>query len=93
MAKRKSKLTFDDLAEKYFADKTHTTKEANKEKARYINHIQKDIEHMLPENISSDQLLKMQTNFKKRFSPRTTNHLIFLIGTIFKYATQRKLLG
>ena len=43
IAKRKSKLTFDDLAKKYFTDKALTTKEAKKEEARYINHIQKHI--------------------------------------------------
>ena len=91
IAKQKSKLTFDDLAKKYFEDKTHTTKEAKKEEARYINHIKKDIGHYLPENISSDQLLKMQTTFRKKFSPRTTNHLIFLIGTIFKYANKKEI--
>ncbi len=91
IAKRKSKLTFDDLAKKYFEDKICTTKEAKKEQARYINHIQKDIGHILPENISSDQLLKMQTAFTKKFSPRTTNHLIFLIGTIFKYANKKEI--
>lgn len=91
IAKRKSKLTFDDLAQKYFTDKEHTTKEAQKEKARYINHIQKELGHCLPENISSDQLLKMQTAFRKKFSPRTTNHLIFLIGTIFKYANKKEI--
>ena len=91
IAKKKSKLTFDDLAEKYFEDKTHTTKDAQKERARYINHIKHDLGHCLPENISSDQLLKMQTNFKKKFSPRTTNHLIFLVGTIFKYANKKEL--
>jgi len=91
IAKQKSKLTFDDLANKYFEDKTYTTKEAQKEKARYLNHIKKDIGHYYPENITSDQLLKMQSNFRKKFSPRTTNHLIFLIGTIFKYANKKEL--
>ena len=91
LAKKRVKLTFDDMAEKYFEDKSYTTKESNKERARYINHIQKHIGHYYPENISSDLLLKMQTDFKNKFSPRTTNHLIFLIGTIFKYANKKEI--
>ncbi|WP_457749241.1 hypothetical protein [Sulfurimonas sp.] len=38
------------MANKYFEDKAYTTKEAQKEKARYLNHIKKDIEHYYPEN-------------------------------------------
>ena len=91
IAKVKSKLTFDDLAQRYFTDKTHTTKEPEKEKARYTNHLEKDLGHYLPENITADILLQMQNKFRAKFAPRTVNHLIFMIGTIYKHAQKMEL--
>jgi len=86
IAKQKSELTFEDMANRYFTDKTYSTKESDKEKARYINHIKKYIGHYLPENISRDILTQMQNTYRDKFAPRTVNHLIFLIGTIFHHA-------
>jgi len=91
IARKKSQLTFNELAEKYFTDKLNTTKDAQKERARYINHIRQEIGHYLPENISIDKLLELQTKYRSKFAPRTTNHLIFLIGTIYKYANKKEL--
>ncbi|QOY53254.1 tyrosine-type recombinase/integrase [Candidatus Sulfurimonas baltica] len=91
IAKQKNKLTFDDLAQRYFSDKEHTTKEAEKEKARYTNHIEKDIGHYFAENITADILLKMQNEFRAKLAPRTVNHLIFMIGTIYKHAQKMEL--
>lgn len=91
IAKIKSKLTFDDLVQRYFSDKKHSTKEPEKEKARYTNHIEKDLGHYLPENITADIILKMQNKFRAKFAPRTVNHLIFLVGTIYKHAQKMEL--
>ena len=66
LAKQKSQLTFDDLAQKYFEDKSHTTKESDKEKARYENHIKEYIGFYLPENIDSDLIQDLQNKYKKK---------------------------
>ena len=91
LARQKAQLTFNDLAEKYFEDKSHTTKESNKEKARYTNHIKEHIGFYLPENINSDLIQSLQNKYKKQFAPRTVNHLIFMIATIYKHAHKKGL--
>ena len=91
LAKQKSQLTFDDLAQKYFEDKSHTTKESDKEKARYENHIKEHIGFYLPENIDSDLIQDLQNKYKKKFASRTVNHLIFMIATIYKHSQKKGL--
>ncbi|WP_419763970.1 MAG: tyrosine-type recombinase/integrase [Arcobacter sp.] len=91
LARQKSQLTFDDFAEKYFEDKAHTTKESEKEKARYTNHIKEHIGYYLPENIDSDLIQNLQNKYKEKFAPRTVNHLIFMIATIYKHAQKKGL--
>lgn len=90
LAKQKDKLTFEELANKYFNDKAHR-KDADKEKARYTNHLHKDLGHFLPENISQEILLNIQNKLRKKLAPRTVNHLIFLVGTIFNHAQKLEL--
>lgn len=91
IARKKSSLTFYDLALKYFEDKAHTTKESIKEKARYENHIKSHIGFYLPENIDSDKILEMQKLYTNKFAPRTVNHLIFMIATIYRHAHKKGL--
>jgi integrase len=91
LAKQKSQLTFDDLAQKYFEDKSHTTKESDKEKARYENHIKEHIGFYLPENINLDLIQDLQNKYKKKFASRTVNHLIFMIATIYKHSQKKGL--
>ncbi len=91
VVRSKSKLTFDDLAIKYFKDKAHTTKESNKEKARYENHIKEHLGFYLPENIDSDLIQDLQNKYKEKFAPRTVNHLIFMIATIYKHSHKKGL--
>ncbi len=91
LVKQKAQLTFNDLAEKYFEDKAYTTKEAIKEKARYTNHIKEHIGFYFPENINSDLIQDLQNKYKERFAPRTVNHLIFMIATIYKHAHKKGL--
>ena len=91
IAKVRGKLTFDDLAQRYFSDKEHSTKEPEKEKARYTNHIENDLGHYLPENITAEIILNMQNKFRAKFAPRTVNHLIFMISTIYKHAQKMEL--
>ena len=90
LVKKKTTLTFNDLAEKYFAAK-HLSKDNAKEKKRYENHIKFKLGHKLPENISIDDLTDMQKEFIMSFAPRTVNHLMFMISTIYKHAIKKQL--
>ncbi|NCO00634.1 MAG: hypothetical protein GW906_02205 [Epsilonproteobacteria bacterium] len=91
IARKKSNITFDELAEFYFELKEKGThKDPKKEKARYTNHIKNLIENYLPENITKELLLDLQNNFKKKLAPRTTNHLLFLITSILKNGIETK---
>lgn len=93
IARKKSNITFDELAEFYFELKEKGThKDPKKEKARYTNHIKNLIGNYLPENITKELLLDLQNNFKKKLAPRTTNHLLFLITSILKNGKQKNIL-
>lgn len=82
-------LTFDDIARLYFKDK-YLSKDVDKELKRYENHIQPIIGEKRLENISSESISDLQRNYIKRFAPRTVNHLIFMIATIFKHAIKKQ---
>jgi len=90
IAKRKQRLRFDDIANKYFEDK-FACKDNQKEKKRYENHIQKYIGSKFISNITIDDIENMQKNFMQSFAPRTVNHLIFLVSTIFKHAIKKQI--
>jgi len=91
LARKKDALYFDIVANKYFEYKSTRVKDIEKEKARYINHIQKHIGEKLVENISVESIEELQETYKKQFAPSTVNHLIFLISTIFNYAIKKQI--
>ena len=89
LAKKKNGVTFDEVALRYFSDKKHKTKDCDKEKQRYENHIKTHIGSKHIENITIDDVEDMQKLFMEKFAPRTTNHLVFLVGTIYKHAIKK----
>ena len=91
LAKKKSGITFDECADKYFSDRSHLVKESHKEKQRYLNHIKIHIGHKPMENVSIQDVEDLQKLFMKTLAPRTVNHLMFLVGTVFKHAIKKGL--
>ncbi len=90
VARKKELLYFDDMAEKYFEYKATRVKDVNKEKARYENHIKKHLGGKVANNITIEDVEKLQQQYQKTFAPSTVNHLIFLISTIFKYSIKKQ---
>lgn len=91
IARKKELLYFDTIAEKYFEYKATRVKDVNKEKARYSNHIKKHIGGKIVNNITIEDIEKLQHQYQKVFAPSTVNHLIFLISTIFKYSIKKQI--
>lgn len=89
IARERSPLTFNDIAELYFKDK-YLAKDIEKERKRYENHIKPSLGTKRLENISIDHIDDMQREYMKDFAPRTVNHLVFMIATIFKHAIKKQ---
>ncbi|MCH9814404.1 MAG: site-specific integrase [Epsilonproteobacteria bacterium] len=90
IAKQKEELLFDQIAHRYFDDK-YLCKDIEKERKRYINHIQKHIGFKYIFNVSPEDIENLQKHFINSFAPRTVNHLIFLVSTIYKHAIKKNL--
>ncbi len=90
IARNKPELTFDDIADRYFSDK-YLARDIDKERKRYENHIQPILGKKRLDNISISKIETMQRNYIKEFAPRTVNHLIFMVATIFKHAIKKQL--
>ncbi|MCX6074191.1 MAG: hypothetical protein NTY39_07730 [Campylobacterales bacterium] len=89
IARERPTLTLDDIAELYFKDK-HLAKDVEKERKRYENHIKPIIGSKRLENVTIDHIGDMQRNYMKYFAPRTVNHLVFMVATIFKHAIKKQ---
>ena len=85
LAKKKSLITLDTLAYQYFNENMTLVKDMPKEQKRYENHIKDVLGHIKADNIKLTDIKNLRNKFMEEFSPRTVNHLIFLIGTIYKY--------
>ncbi len=89
VARAKSNLTFDDVTNMYFDEKLEdgTLRDAEKERARYNNHLSKLIGKYLPVNITDDVVKDVEKKLRKYLSLATVKNLIFQIAGIYKYAS------
>jgi len=91
LAKKKSSITLDTLAYQYFNDNMTLVKDMLKKQKRYDNHIQPTLGHIKAENIKLSDIKDLRNKFMKNLANRTVNHLIFMIGTIYKYNIKNEL--
>ena len=90
LAKKKSITTFDTLAYTYFNENMTLVKDMPKEQKRYENHIQPILGNVKAENIKLKDIEELRNLLMKNFAPRTVNHLVFMIGTIYKYNIRKE---
>ena len=84
-----SKFLFGEIAEKYLNSIELTHKDFKNIKGRYQNHIKPLFEHRDIYSITEDDLLLVQRLMLNSHSPKTINHVVGTIGTIFSYATKK----
>lgn len=87
---KKKTITFDVIAQKFLSYNEIHSKDYKNHISRYNNHIKefmgdKDISSIKQEDIQKLQKLKLKT-----LAPKTVNHIIQLIGTIYNYNINNK---
>jgi len=89
--KRKKVLKFNELADIYFEEKKPYVKDIEKIKRTYENHIKPFIGNSDSNEITSDDIKKIQNIKRKVLAERTVNAIIQIIGAIFNIAIQKEI--
>lgn len=88
--KNKKIISFDEIANIYFSDKELHNKENKRLKARYDLHIKKHIGFLDINDITQDDIAKIQKDLASlNKSPTTINLITGLIKTIFNHAIKK----
>lgn len=90
LAKAKSRVTLDDLANTYFKERGSFVKDMAKEQKRYENHVKPILGHFKADAIGLKHIEELQAALMEKFAPRTVNHIIFLIGSIYKHNIKKE---
>ena len=90
LAKKKSNVTLNDLAHTYFKEQSPFVKDMPKEQKRYDNHIKPKLGYFIADKIHLKQIEELQAELMEKFAPRTVNHIIFMIGTIYKHNIKKE---
>lgn len=88
--KKKTIITFDEVASKYFESVQDVNRDYKTSKTRYNLHIKPTIGKLDIFGITYKHIEKIQKAKQKTHSPKTVNHIITLVGTIFNYAIQKE---
>jgi len=82
-------IKFDEIADDYFEYISIHTKDFSNTKSRYLLHIKEYIGDNDISRITTSQIEKIQKLKLAQLAPKTVNHLIQLIGTIYNFAINR----
>lgn len=86
---KKNCIKFDEIANDYFEYISIHTKDFSNTKSRYQLHIEEFLGNKDISRISASEIEKIQKLKLKKLAPKTVNHLIQLIGTIYNFAINR----
>jgi len=87
---KKKVITFDEIAQRFLEYNKLHSKDYTNYSSRYKNHIKKYLGHKAIDDITSEDILKIQQEKLKKLAPKTVNHITQLIGTIFNYNIKHK---
>ena len=88
--KRKSIITLDSLADVYFEYTKDKNRDHKNSLSRYNNHLKSEFGYRDIDSITTQELVKFQTDKQKTHSDKTTNHILILLGTIYNHSIKYK---
>ena len=83
-------ITFDSIAQRYLEYNEIHSKDYTNHLSRYTNHIKPYLGEKSIFDISLDDILQIQKDKLKKLAPKTVNHIIQLINTIYNYNIKNK---
>jgi len=82
---KKSIITFDTIAQRFLEYNKLHSKDYTNSLSRYNNHIKSYLASKSINDINYDDIQKIQQDKLKKLAPKTVNHIIQLISTIYNY--------
>ena len=86
---KKNIVVFDTIADDYFEYASVHNKDHKNTKSRYVMHIKPYIGNMDIETIKLDFIEEIQKEKMKKLAPKTVNHIMQVIGTIYNFSIDR----
>lgn len=83
-------ITFDSITQRYLEYNEIHSKDYTNHLSRYTNHIKPYLGEKSIFDISVDDILQIQKDKLKKLAPKTVNHIIQLINTIYNYNIKNK---
>lgn len=91
LAKPKQSLSISDMAYIYFEYKSTTVKDIDKEIRRFENHLKNKIGHILLQNFTESDAVKLQIELKETLSVASIRSLLVTLNAMYKYIISKKL--
>mgnify|MGYP002639018731 CR=1 FL=1 len=91
LAKPKQSLSISDMADIYFEYKTASVKDIDKEIRRFKNHLKNKIGHILLQNFTESDAVKLQMELKENLSVASIRSLLVTLNAMYKYVINKKL--
>jgi integrase len=87
---KKKPILFDEIAQRFLEYNKIHAKDHTNHLSRYNNHIKSYLGNKSIFDISYDDILQIQQDKLEKLAPKTVNHILQLIGTIFNYNIRNK---